>query len=75
MRCIGQGLTSLSIFCAIMVPVSQKAYNKINSRLVEATTTVAIASMQNAVEEEVKLTASKDIAVSGDGSWKTRGHS
>ncbi|GFU61687.1 hypothetical protein TNCV_4522211 [Trichonephila clavipes] len=38
-------------------------------------TEVAEASMQNAALEEVTLTNSSDIIISGDGTWKTRGYS
>lgn len=78
MRCIGQGLSSLSTFCAVMgfpAPVSQKAYDAINQNILKATSNVAKSSMQNAVQNEINLTGSSDITVSGDGSWKTRGHS
>ncbi|GFV80282.1 uncharacterized protein TNCV_4956851 [Trichonephila clavipes] len=36
---------------------------------------VAEASMQSAALEEVILTNSSDIIISGDGTWKTRGYS
>ncbi|GFU89852.1 uncharacterized protein TNCV_4742931 [Trichonephila clavipes] len=36
---------------------------------------VAEASMQSAALEEVTLTNSSDIIISGDGTWKTRGYS
>ncbi|GFV39207.1 hypothetical protein TNCV_204561, partial [Trichonephila clavipes] len=36
---------------------------------------VAEASMQSAALEEVTLTNSSDIIISGDGTWKTHGYS
>lgn len=78
MRCIGEGLSSLSTFCAVMGlpgPVSQKAYDAINQKIQKVTSDVAKSSMQNVAQREISLTGSSDITVSGDGSWKTRGHS
>lgn len=78
MRCIGRGLAESKTFCGIMAlppPVTQKCYDKIVSHMQAATMTVAEKSMQNAAIEEIKLTGSSDITVSGDGTWKTRGHS
>lgn len=78
MRCIGEGLSSLSTFSAVMglpAPVSQKAYDSINQNILKATSEISKISMQNAAQSEINLSGSSDITVSGDGSWKTRGHS
>lgn len=77
MRTIGRGLEPLKTFCSVMdfdPPVTQNAYDKICQRINMATKSVAIDSMRKAAEEEVSLTKSTDITISGDGTWKTRGH-
>lgn len=77
MRCIGKGLDASKTFCGVMdlpSPVSQKSYEKIVSHIHAATHAVTKASMKQAAEEEVSLTGSSDVTVSGDGTWKTRGH-
>ncbi|GBN83517.1 hypothetical protein AVEN_266038-1 [Araneus ventricosus] len=77
MRMIGKGAKSLqkfSSYMALPAPVSQKSYDKINDKIPRATTVVANSCMKKAAEEEL-LTGSSDIMVSGDGTWKTRGHS
>lgn len=80
MRCLGQGLASIKLFCGLMdlpPPVQQTTYEIVVNRIVSATKCVAAESMRRAVEEEVKLSPAPDkreITVSGDGSWKTRGH-
>ncbi|XP_035210537.1 uncharacterized protein LOC118184907 [Stegodyphus dumicola] len=77
MRCIGQGLEPLKTFCEIMdldSPVMQKTYDRIYNLINTATKMTAIESMKNAAAEEVSLSNSTDISVSGDGTWKTRGH-
>ncbi|GBM86397.1 hypothetical protein AVEN_101965-1, partial [Araneus ventricosus] len=78
MRMIGKGAKSLqkfSSYMALPAPVSQKSYDKINDKILRATTVVANSCMKKAAEEEELLTGSSDIMVSGDGTWKTRGHS
>ncbi|GBM74051.1 hypothetical protein AVEN_102001-1 [Araneus ventricosus] len=78
MRMIGKGAKSLQTFSSCMAfpaPVSQKSYDKINDTILHATTVVANSCMKKAAEEEELLTGSSDIMVSGDGTWKTRGHS
>ena len=78
MRSIGKGHSDSTTFCGIMDlprPVTQKAYNKINEKILHASHHVAEASLKKAVEEEKKLAGSSDLTVSGDGTWKTRGHS
>ncbi|GFU15093.1 uncharacterized protein TNCV_2954341 [Trichonephila clavipes] len=78
MRCIGQGLSALNTFCTIMslpTPVSQKAYDSINIRIADECETLANASMSDAALEEKILEGTCNcIAVSGNGTWKTRGH-
>lgn len=77
MRCIGQGLESLKTFCGIMdfdSPISQKAYEKICHKIKDASKATAVESMIKATEEEVQMCGSTDITVSGDGTWKTMGH-
>lgn len=77
MRCIGQGLEPLKTFCGIMdldPPVTQNAYDEICSHINTASKSVAIDVMKRAAEEEVSKTSSSDVTVSGDGTWKTRGH-
>lgn len=78
MRCIGVGLQGLQTFCAIMntlPPISRKCYEDINKKILHATKNVAKSSMIAAAEEEVEASQSCDVVVSGDGTWKTRGHS
>ncbi|GBN88003.1 hypothetical protein AVEN_125011-1 [Araneus ventricosus] len=75
---IGKGAKSLqkfSSYMALPAHVSQKSYDKINDKILRATTVVANSCMKKAAEEEGLLTGSSDIMVSGDGTWKTRGHS
>lgn len=78
MRCIGKGYSDMKSFCGTMdlsPPVTRKAYNKIVRHIKSATHIVAENSMKSAVKEEVKMTEDTNLTVSGDGSWKTRGHS
>ncbi|GFY23884.1 uncharacterized protein TNCV_3536781 [Trichonephila clavipes] len=56
-------------------PVSQKAYDSINIKIADECETLANASMSDAALEEKILDGTRNfIAVSGDGTWKTRGH-
>ena len=78
MRCIGQGFLGLKVFCGLMnlpPPVKQTTYDIINRHILSATSEVAIESAHKAAEEEARLTNSRDISVSCDGTWLTRGHS
>ncbi|GFV36308.1 uncharacterized protein TNCV_2233551 [Trichonephila clavipes] len=78
MRTIGQGHTAMTTFCGVMdfpPPVAEKSYNNIINKLQLCSKEVAEASMQSAALEEVTLTNSSDIIISGDGTWKTRGYS
>ncbi|GBM36687.1 hypothetical protein AVEN_221956-1 [Araneus ventricosus] len=74
---IGKGAKSLqkfSRYMALPAPVSQNSYDKINDEILPATTVVSNSCMKKAAEEEL-LTGSSDIMISGDGTWKTQGHS
>ncbi|GFX49207.1 uncharacterized protein TNCV_772561 [Trichonephila clavipes] len=78
MRCIGQGLESLKTFCAVMSlpnPVEQKSYDVINNKLSRVMKEVAEESMKREAVEENSSSPDNLLTVSGDGTWKTRGHS
>ncbi|GFT04159.1 uncharacterized protein TNCV_3154131 [Trichonephila clavipes] len=78
MRCIGQGLESLKTFCAVMSlpnPVEQESYDVINNKLSRVMKEVAEESMKRAAVEENSSSPDNLLTVSGDGTWKTRGHS
>ncbi|GFX48515.1 uncharacterized protein TNCV_584141 [Trichonephila clavipes] len=78
MRCIGQGLESLKTFCAVMSlpnPVEQKSHDVINNKLSRVMKEVAEESMKMATVEEYSSSPDNLLTVSGDGTWKTRGHS
>ncbi|GFX22965.1 uncharacterized protein TNCV_2086731 [Trichonephila clavipes] len=78
MRTIGQGHAAMTTFCGVMdftPPVAEKSYNNIINKLQLCSKEVAEASMQSAALEEITLTNSSDIIISGDGTWKTRGYS
>ncbi|GFV50872.1 hypothetical protein TNCV_3921651 [Trichonephila clavipes] len=53
-------------------------YNKIDERILRkihlASRELADDSRKNAAKEEVSASGSNEICVSGDGTWKTRGH-
>ncbi|GFV80606.1 uncharacterized protein TNCV_4617681 [Trichonephila clavipes] len=55
-------------------PVSQKSYERILRKINMASREVADDSMKNAAKEEVSASGSNEICVSGDVTWKTRGH-
>ncbi|GFU99410.1 uncharacterized protein TNCV_2501331 [Trichonephila clavipes] len=78
MRYIGQGLSSLETFCSLMClpnPVSQKAYDRINAKIADISEALANASMKKAAAEEKIIEGTvNSVVVSGDGTWKTRGH-
>ncbi|GFW74250.1 uncharacterized protein TNCV_2524541 [Trichonephila clavipes] len=78
MRCIDQDLESLKTFCAVMSlpnPVEQKSYDVINNKLSLVMKEAAEESMKRAAVEENSLSPDNLLTVSGDGTWKTRGHS
>lgn len=77
MRCLGQGLSGIRLFCGMMdfpPPIKQTTYNLIVDRLLGCLMSVAEESMSQAADEEKALEKSNEIAVSCDGSWLTRGH-
>ncbi|GFW91908.1 hypothetical protein TNCV_4080681 [Trichonephila clavipes] len=56
----GQGLSSLETFCSLMClpnPVSQKAYDRINTKIADISEALANASMKKAAAEENLLMA------------------
>ncbi|GFU34496.1 uncharacterized protein TNCV_1992381 [Trichonephila clavipes] len=55
--------------------VAEKSYNNNINKLQLCSKEVSEASMQSAALEEVTLTNSSDIIISGDGTWKIRGYS
>ncbi|GFX58321.1 uncharacterized protein TNCV_205081 [Trichonephila clavipes] len=68
----------MTTFCDVMdfpPPVAEKSYNNIINKLRLCSEEVTEASMQSAALEEVTLTNSSDIIISGDETWKTRGYS
>lgn len=77
MRSIGRGYAAMTVFCGVMdlpKPVSRKSYNVAVKQLQRCSGSVAEKSMNSAAYEEVELMGSSCIDVSGDGTWKTRGH-
>ncbi|GFY18291.1 hypothetical protein TNCV_2046971 [Trichonephila clavipes] len=69
-RDTGQGLDSLKTFCTVMsLPntVEQKSYDVINNKLSLV--------MKRAGVKENSSSSDNILTVSGDGTWKTRGHS
>ncbi|GFU79806.1 uncharacterized protein TNCV_4928371 [Trichonephila clavipes] len=73
-----QDLESLKLFCAVMSlpnPVEQKSYDVINNKLSRVMKEVAEESMKRAAVEENSSSPDNFLTVSGDGTWKTRGHS
>ncbi|GFU29928.1 hypothetical protein NPIL_557961 [Nephila pilipes] len=56
-------------------PVSQKAYDVIISKIADVSGALANASMtKDTTEEKINDDTANSIAVSGDGTWKTLGH-
>ncbi|GFX15046.1 uncharacterized protein TNCV_4898141 [Trichonephila clavipes] len=77
MRTVGLGFCGIKNFCTAIdlpSPVSQKSYERIMRKINLASREVADDSMKNAAKEEVSASGSNKICVSGDGTWKTRGH-
>ncbi|GFU62204.1 uncharacterized protein TNCV_2474351 [Trichonephila clavipes] len=56
-------------------PVEQKSYDVINNKLSRVMKEVAEESMKRAAVEENSSSPDNILTVSGDGTWKTRGHS
>ncbi|GFX55121.1 uncharacterized protein TNCV_1155821 [Trichonephila clavipes] len=55
--------------------VSQKAYDRINAKIADISEALANASMKKAAAEEKNIDGTvNSVVVSGDGTWKTRGH-
>ncbi|GFW26173.1 uncharacterized protein TNCV_3396691 [Trichonephila clavipes] len=56
-------------------PVSQKAYDIINAKIADISEALANASMKKAAAEEKIIDGTlNSVVVSGDGTWKTHGH-
>ncbi|GFS52943.1 uncharacterized protein TNCV_330911 [Trichonephila clavipes] len=76
MRTVGLGFCGIKNFCTAMdmpPPVSQKSYERIPRKINLTSREVANDSMKNAAKE-ISVSGSNEICVSGDGTWKTRGH-
>ncbi|GFW55972.1 uncharacterized protein TNCV_373781 [Trichonephila clavipes] len=77
MRTLGVGLRGIKTFCSVMdlpPPVYLKSYDRILNNIKSASSIVAVASMNKAAKEEIAASETNEICVSGDGTWKTRGH-
>lgn len=77
MRTVGLGLQGIKNFCTAMdmpQPVSQRPYDRILKNIKYASSEVAVNSMKKAANEEILASECNEICVSGDGTWKTRGH-
>lgn len=78
MRCLGQGWAGMNTFCSIMdmpPPLQKTAYTRLLKDIAHDVSRAANSSMTEAAEQEIRETGHAKITVSGDGSWKTRGHS
>ncbi|GFY08345.1 uncharacterized protein TNCV_1357511 [Trichonephila clavipes] len=70
------GLRGIKTFCSVMnlpPPVSQKSYDRILNNIKSASSIVAVALMNKAAKE-IAASETNEICVSGDETWKTRGH-
>ena len=83
MRCIGGSQAKLETFCGLMDlprPVSKSSYTKIVETVQNACVSVQARSMSKAGEEEftkakeIEGESVRNIDVSVDGSWMTKGH-
>ncbi|GFT77769.1 uncharacterized protein TNCV_7891 [Trichonephila clavipes] len=77
MRTLGVGLRGIKTFCSVMdlqPPVSQKSYDRVLNNIKSASSIVVVASMNKAAKEEIAASETNEICVSGDGTWKTWGH-
>lgn len=78
MRTIGQGRAAMEKFsCAMDLPpvTANSTYKATVKRILSATSVAAEKSMQKAAQLEAILSnSSLNVTVSGDGTWKTRGH-
>lgn len=78
MTLLGKGHRGLTSLCGVMnlpKPVNHISYRNHMRTIAQVSQDVAKSSLENAVEEESVLSDSKDIAVSGDGSWRKQGFS
>ena len=76
-RSVGLGLSSLRKCCAhleLPPPVQKHSYQLILRKLHSAVTEEAEKSMMRASEEEAHFSGSRDVGVSGDGSWQKKSH-
>lgn len=67
----------MKLFCGhtdLPKPVSKKSYNVTAVKMLKCSSKVVEDSMNSAANEEIKLTGSSCIIVSGDGTLKPRGH-
>ncbi|KAG8176604.1 hypothetical protein JTE90_028586 [Oedothorax gibbosus] len=67
-------LNSVRVAQDLPAPLSRKSYNVIVDQLLTTSKDVAANSMKQAALAEMELTKNRNITVSGDGTWKTRGH-
>ena len=82
MRCIGGDRAELSTFCDIMdlpPPFQKSSYNLINKTIENATSSVQAESMKAAAAIEQSLAEEsqsdvRDVDISVDGTYMTRGH-
>lgn len=77
MQSLGLGQNALQKMSAIMdfpPAVSYKTFTKALNNIHAVTQEICEESMKSAAAEEVQLTGSRDITVSGDGSWQRRGY-
>jgi hypothetical protein len=84
MRCIGGDRSELETFCGVMDlprPAGESSYKCINKTLHKASTSVQKVSMQTAAAAEYEQAEqnagdeNRNIDISSDGTWMTRGHS
>ncbi|GFX56415.1 uncharacterized protein TNCV_73611 [Trichonephila clavipes] len=74
MRTVGLGFCGIKNFCTAMWICHHQSHKSHMKGLNLASHEVADDSMKNAAKEEVSASGSNEICVSGDGTWKTRGH-
>lgn len=84
MRLLGVGYSGLRTFCGIMdlpSPISRQFYGILVTKIRDVCKSVAELFMKRAAAEELNITREKGpladergISVSGDGTWRTRGH-
>ena len=70
MRCAGQALVSLKVFCGLMnLPpsVKESSYSLVIRYILSATSTVAKDSIKDAAIKEAQLSTNRDITVLCDG--------